>query len=112
MPRLRIAAAVLILIGLAIMGARLLPIYLDNMRLQSYVERITQNADNLTRPDDALRVAVLDKAAFLGLPVKAENVRIKRSEETVRIDVRYIVRVDFPMYTVDLHFYPGAGSRP
>jgi hypothetical protein len=112
MPRLRIAAAVLILIGLAIMGARLLPIYMDNMRLQSYVERITQDVENRTRPDDALRVAVLDKAAFLGLPVKAENVHIKRSEDTMRIDVRYIVRVDFPMYTVDLHFYPGAGSRP
>jgi hypothetical protein len=110
--RLRVAAAVLILIALAIMGARLLPIYLYNMRLQSYVERITQDAENRTRPDDQLRVAVLEKAAFLGLPVKAENVRIKRSEDTMRIDVRYIVRVDFPMYTVDLHFYPGAGSRP
>jgi hypothetical protein len=112
MSRLRIAAAVLILIGLAIMGARLLPLYLDNMRLQSYVERITQDAENRTRPDDALRVAVLEKAAVLGLPVKAENVRIKRSEDTMRIDVRYVVRVDFPLYTVDLHFYPGAGSRP
>jgi hypothetical protein len=112
MSRLRIAAAVIILIALAIMGARLLPLYLDNMRLQSYVERITQDAENRTRPDDALRVAVLEKAAFLGLPVKAENVRIKRSEDNMRIDVRYVVRVDFPMYTVDLHFYPGAGSRP
>ena len=112
MSRLRIAAAVLILIALAIMGARLLPLYLDNMRLQSYVERITQDAENRTRSDDVLRVAVLEKAAFLGLPVKAENVRIKRSDDNMRIDVRYIVRVDFPMYTVDLHFYPGAGSRP
>jgi hypothetical protein len=112
MSRLRIAAAVLILIALAIMGARLLPLYLDNMRLQSYVERITQDAENRTRSDDVLRVAVLEKAAFLGLPVKAENVRIKRSEDNMRIDVRYVVRVDFPMYTVDLHFYPGAGSRP
>ena len=111
MSRLRIAAAVLILIALAIMGARLLPLYLDNMRLQSYVERITQDVENRTRPDDALRVAVLEKAAFLGLSVKAENVRIKRSEDTMRIDVRYVVRVDFPLYTVDLHFYPGAGSR-
>jgi hypothetical protein len=111
MSRLRIAAAVLILIGLTIMGVRLLPVYMDNMRLQSYVERITQAAENRTRPDDALRVDVLEKAAFLGLPVKAENVRIKRSEDTMRIDVRYVVRVDFPMYTVDLHFYPGAGSR-
>src|SRR5438128_12195382 len=111
MRRLRVAAAVMILIGLAFFGARLLPVYLENMRLQSYVEEIAQDAENRTRPDDMLRVAVLEKAAFLGLPVKADNVHIKRSNDNVRIDVRYIVRVDFPMYTVDLHFYPGAGSR-
>jgi Domain of unknown function (DUF4845) len=111
MPRLRTAVAVLILLVLAVLGARMLPIYLDNMRLQSYVEGIAQNEEARTRPDDALRVAVLEKAAFLGLPVKAENVHILRSSETMRIDVRYIVRVDLPMYTVDLHFYPGAGSR-
>jgi Domain of unknown function (DUF4845) len=111
MNRVRIAAAVLILLILAFMGARLLPVYLENMRLQSYVEGITRDAENRTRPDDALRVAVLEKAAFLGLPVKADNVHIKRSSDSVRIDVRYIVHVDFPMYTVDLHFYPGAGSR-
>ena len=111
MHRLRIAAAALILVVLAVLGARLLPLYLDNMRLQSYVEGIAQNEEARTRPDDALRVAVLERAAFLGLPIKAENVHIKRSSDTMRIDVRYIVRVDFPMYTVDLHFYPGAGSR-
>ena len=111
MHRLRIAAAALILVVLAVLGGRLLPLYLDNMRLQSYVEGIAQNEEARTRPDDALRVAVLEKAAFLGLPIKAENVHIKRSSDTMRIDVRYIVRVDFPLYTVDLHFYPGAGSR-
>ena len=111
MFRVRIAAAVLILVVLGILGARLAPIYVENMRLQSYVAAITQDEVALTRPDEALRVAVLEKAAFLGLPVKAENVQIKRSTESMRIDVRYIVRVDFPLYTVDLHFYPGAGSR-
>ena len=111
MFRVRIAAAVLILVVLVILGARLTPIYVENMRLQRYVAAITQDEVALTRPDEALRVAVLEKAAFLGLPVKAENVQIKRSEESMRIDVRYIVRVDFPLYTVDLHFYPGAGSR-
>ena len=111
MQRLRIAAAGLILIALVVLGARLLPLYLENMRLQSYVEGIAQDASTQTRPDDVLRVAVLEKAANLGLPVKAENVHIKRLSDRVRIDVRYIVRVDFPLYTVDLHFYPGAGSR-
>lgn len=111
MHRLRIAAAVLILVVLAILGARLTPLYLENMRLQSYVASITQDEAALTRPDEALRVAVLEKAAVLGLPIKAENVHIKRSTDSMRIDVRYFVRVDFPLYTVDLHFYPGAGSR-
>src|SRR5258706_3185015 len=111
MNRLRIAAASLILVILAVLGEGLLPLYLANMRLQSYVEGITQDAENRTRPDDVLRVAVLEKAAVLGLPVKADNVHIKRSSDNVRIDVRYIVRVDFPLYTVDLHLYTGAGSR-
>ena len=111
MNRLRVAFAVVILMVLGILGARLFPLYLENMRLQSYVEGITQDAENRTRPDDFLRVAVLEKAAFLGLPVKADNVHIKRLKESVRIDVRYVVRVDFPVGGIDLHFYPGAGSR-
>jgi hypothetical protein len=41
----------------------------------------------------------------------ADNVRIQRTSDRVQIDVRYFVRVDLPLYTVDLHFYPGAGSR-
>jgi hypothetical protein len=54
---------------------------------------------------------VLSKARELDLPVKEDNVHIIRSPEGLRIDVRYFVRVTVPGYTVDLHFYPGAGSR-
>jgi len=111
MPRVRVALAVVILVALGVFAIRLLPLYLDNMRLQSYVDGVAQDAEARTRPDEALRVTVLEKAASLGLPVRADNVHIKRSNDSVRIDVRYIVRVDLPLYTVDLHFYPGAGSR-
>jgi len=111
MRRLRVTIAVLILVVAAILGVRFLPLYLDNMRLQSYVAELAQNAESRTRPDGALRVEVLEKAVSLGLPVKADNVHINRTNESVKIDVRYIVRVDLPLYTVDLHFYPGAGSR-
>src|ERR1019366_1420633 len=99
MNRLRIAAAILVLALLVFTIARLAPYYIDNMRLQSYVEGITQDADSRTRPDDMLRVAVLEKAASLGLPVTAGDVHIKRSSETLRMDVRYVVRVDFPLYS-------------
>lgn len=109
--RPRIAAAALILLILGVLGARLLPLYLRNMELQQYVDSLTRSAENQTRPEDLLRVNVLERAGRLGLPVKANNVQIRRANGGLRIDVRYFVRVDFLMYTVDLHFYPGAGSK-
>ena len=109
--RLRQAAGVAVLAVLVILGIRLIPIYLHDQELQQFVEDVTHRAATPTSSDDVVRSWVLAKAADLGLPVAADNVHIQRSAERVRIDVRYSVRVDLPLYTVDLHFYPGAGSR-
>jgi hypothetical protein len=110
-PRWRIAAAVLVLVALLGFGVMFAPIYVDNLKLQTYVEEITRRVDTPNQPDEALRQKVLNKAHELDLPVKADNVHITHSPEGLRIDVRYFVRVTVPGYTVDLHFYPGAGSR-
>lgn len=109
--RWRIAAAIAVLAALAGFGAVFLPIYLDNLRLQSYVSDMTLKGAAAQKSDDEVRRLVLAKANELDLPVKPDNVRIDRRPEGVRIGVRYFVRVDLPGYTVDLHFYPGAGSR-
>jgi hypothetical protein len=110
-PRWRIAAAVLVLVALLGFGVMFTPIYVGNLKLQTYVEEITRRVDSQNQPDEALRQNVLHKAHELDLPVKADNVHITHSPEGLRIDVRYFVRVTVPGYTVDLHFYPGAGSR-
>ena len=110
-PRWRIAAAIAVLAALLGFGIMFAPIYLGNLKLQTYVSEITRTVDNKNQPDEALRQNVLKKARELDLPVKADNVHIMRSPEGLRIDVRYFVRVTIPGYTVDLHFYPGAGSR-
>jgi hypothetical protein len=110
-PRWRIAAAVLVLVALLGFGVMFAPIYVDNLKLQTYVEEITRRVDTQNQPDEALRQNVLNKAHELDLPVKADNVHITHSADGLRIDVRYFVRVTVPGYTVDLHFYPGAGSR-
>jgi hypothetical protein len=110
-PRWRIAAALAVLAALLGFGALFAPIYLDNLKLQSFVAEITRRADSQTQTDEALRQTVLAKAVELDLPVKADNVHIDRAPDELRIAVRYFVRVNLPGYTVDLHFYPGAGSR-
>jgi hypothetical protein len=109
-PRWRLAAAVAVLAALLGFGAVFAPTYIANLRLQSYVSDLTRDASSAQQSDDALRARVVAKASALNLPVRADNVHIERAEG-LRISVRYFVRVDLPGYTVDLHFYPGAGSQ-
>ena len=109
--RWRLVAAGAVLAALAGFTAMFAPIYIHNLQLQNYVAKITLSAETQKQSDDTLLAGVLQKAAALDLPVKADNVHIIRSPEGLRIDVRYFVRVTAPGYTVDLHFYPGAGSR-
>jgi len=109
--RWRMVAAAAVLTALLAFTAMFAPIYYRNLELQNYVSGVAQRVEIQTNSDDVLRTWVLDKAHELDLPVKEDNVHVIRSKEGVRIDVRYFVRVDLPGYTVDLHFYPGAGSR-
>jgi predicted lipid carrier protein YhbT len=109
--RWRQAAGVAVLAILILLGVRLIPIYLHNQELQQFVEEVTHRAVARTSSDDVLRSWILTKAADLELPVMADNVHIEHGPEKLHIDVRYMVRVNLPLYTVDLHFYPGAGSR-
>jgi hypothetical protein len=104
-------AAAAVLTALLAFTVMFAPIYYRNLELQNYVSGVAQRVENQTNSDDVLRTWVLDKAHALDLPVKEDNVHVIRSKEGVRIDVRYFVRVDLPGYTVDLHFYPGAGSQ-
>ena len=108
--RWRIVAGCAVLLLLLFFAARLLPLYLHNYQLQQFVDETTQAVGIQTASDDLLRTRVLEKASDLGLPVTADNVLIKRSAGGMRIDVRYAVRVDLPLYTVNLHFYPGAAA--
>lgn len=110
-PRWRIALAIGILAVMVFVLASFAPIYFRNLELQNYVSDVTHSGDNQSKSDDLLRTYVLSKARQLSLPVAEDNVHIVHSPDGLRIDVRYFVRVNLPGYTVDLHFYPGAGSR-
>ena len=113
LPRWRIAAALLILGLLALVLAVCAPYYFRNLKLQSYVADVTRDVANRERSDANLRALVLQRAQQLALPIMADNVHVTREPDGAvkHIDVRYMVPIDLPWYTVKLHFYPGAGSR-
>jgi hypothetical protein len=112
LPFWRKAAGVAVLAALVFFIGMFSPIYFHNFQLRQYVENLTRSAQHTAESDDVLRTEVVEKAHELNLDaVTVDNVHVTRSDNGVRIEVRYRVPVSFPGYTVMLHFYPGAGSR-
>jgi hypothetical protein len=103
-PRWRLVAGILVLAALGLFAAVLTPIYMRNFRFHEFVSGLTHNVETRERSGDALKGMVLAKALSLSLPVTASDVQITRTGEDVRIVVRYVVKVDLPGYTVELHF--------
>jgi hypothetical protein len=81
------------------------------MELQTFVSSLTRRAAAATVPDQELRGQVVQKARELKLPVDEDNVHVNHMPDGLHIDVRYLVPINLPGYSVNLHFYPGAGSH-
>jgi hypothetical protein len=104
--RWRVAAGVgVLVVFLAVTGA-LIPPYFQNMEFQRYLDHAVER----TQSPDMLVADVVNKAAQMGLPVRAGDVHVAHTGSGLRVDLIYVIRVDLPMYTVDLHFHPAAGG--
>jgi hypothetical protein len=103
-PRWRLVAGILVLAALGFFAAILAPIYIRNFEFHQFVSGLTRNVETRDRSAPALLPIVLAKARSLSLPVSASNVQITRTGEELRIVVHYMVNVDLPGYTVELHF--------
>ena len=102
----RTIAGVGVLLLLASMVVLLVPPYYENWKLQGYIDELAGDPASAAKPPDALRANIVNKAASLGLPVHGGDVRVNTSDGALRIEVLYVVRVELPAYTVDLHFRP------
>jgi hypothetical protein len=104
-------AGVAVLLILAVIGVMLTPPYVQNWKLQRYVNGLVDDPATASQPSEVVRDEVVNRAVALGLPVHAGDVQVTRPQDGIRIDVLYIVHVDFAGYSVDLHFRPAAGGR-
>ncbi len=107
-PLWRKIAGVGVLLIMAAIGVLLIPPYVENWKLQSFLNQMAQDPATAQKTPDILRANIIDKAASLGLPVHTDDVRVTQSGDGLKIEVLYIVRIDLPVYTVDLHFRPAA----
>ncbi len=103
----RRVAGLVVIAALIGVGAMLIPPYVRNFQFQRALEDLVDQA----KTPEAAQAAAVDKAAQMGLPVRAGDVHAARAGNGVRVQIVYVVRVDLPLYTVDLHFHPSASSE-
>lgn len=109
--------ATMAILSLALLAAvvactvQILPFYLGNYELQSYLNNVAVQAAVHPSPPTVKTVQdeILIKAESLGLPVERKDIKVSISR-TVRIQVDYMVYVDLKLHTVTLHFTPSAES--
>lgn len=109
--RWRILGAVTILLVLLTAALWLAPAYVRHYRLQRAMDALIAEPGIAQRPPEVVQVAVAAKAASLGVAIRPEEVRVDMTSGQFRVEVRYIVRVDLPAYTVDLHFRAHSRAR-
>ena len=97
-PVWRIGAAVIVLAGLAFFGGFLGWAYIRNLQFERFLR------DTAPASDEVLEKTILDKGRSLGLDIAPDHLQIRHDAENGRTDVRYVVRISFALYTVDLHF--------
>ena len=85
----RIAAGLAVLLLLVLFAVKLLPFYLLNFDFQRALAEIAVRPSTATTPDDVLRAEIINRAARLGLPVRLDDIGVKRSDRRIEIEVLY-----------------------
>jgi hypothetical protein len=95
-----VGLVVLLVAGL--IAYRLIPVKVKTADLRDTVIDESKSAGR--HNDKAIRANILHKADQLELPVTTEDIKIKRSNNYIRIEVKYTVPVEFPGYTYNWDF--------
>lgn len=102
-----VVGLILLLIGVFI-AFKLIPIKVKAAELRQTVVDEAKMAG--TRGDNRIAQGILRKAEELRLPVTEDNIKINRSQNQIRVDVRYVVPVEFPGFVYKWNFHHSADN--
>jgi len=87
----------IILIAAGWIAFKMIPVKVKAADLRRTVTDSARSAGQLKDP--AIRGNILNKARALELPVTNQDIKIQRQRERIRVEVNYVVPVEFPGYT-------------
>jgi hypothetical protein len=104
---------IIILGALAFIAVKIVPIYVANYELQDAIqsESTYALAGYPKKSVDDIRGDVWKKVQDLGIPAKADDIRVTVNGGSVDIGLDYTVPIDLAVYQFTLQFHPHADNH-
>src|SRR5688572_1894928 len=93
----------LLLLAAIFVAYKMIPIKVKAAELRGEVVNEAKAAG--MHSDQRIAATIIKKANDLGLPVSADNVKIRRGNNDITVDVQYIVPVEYPGFTYQWKFH-------
>lgn len=88
-------------LGMIFIAWKVVPVKVKAAELRQVVVDEAKSAG--THKDERIRKAILHKAEELELPVESDNISIRRQANEIKVEVDYVVPIEFPGYTYEMN---------
>ncbi len=109
--RVKTVVSLAFLAALIYSGIKIIPVYVNSYQLNDFIEQQTPYWLTQRTSGDVVQKSILSKAADLGLPISADQVKVDATPGRVTVALDYVVPVNLIVYTLNLHFTPSAENR-
>ena len=106
MSRLRALLTILIVGSAIYVGSKVAPAYYTNYQFQSDLEQVAMVAAYTTKSEADIQESVAARGRDYGIPLKVDQIRVRRSGNDLSISAEYTIHFDIPIYPFDLNFNP------
>ncbi|MEW5805866.1 MAG: hypothetical protein AB1756_00675 [Acidobacteriota bacterium] len=94
----------LVIIAIAVFVAyKIVPVKVKTYEFRDTMREEARMASLRKSADETMQI-LLDKAKELGLPITRRNLVVNRTEKSITIKAKYMIRVDFKVYVYDWAF--------
>ena len=82
---------------------KMIPVRIQSAELYDFMVEQAKWAAN--QPSDGIKKAIVSRAKELDLPVEADDVRVEKGGDRIRMEAQFTVPVEFPGYTYYWDFH-------
>jgi hypothetical protein len=115
MGSLKLMLGLFIIVGGGYASLKLMPPYFENYQFQDAIKDEATHDTYSPKTEADIRETVFKLAQQDDIPVGLDGIQVQRQGSQyngmIIIQVPYVVHVDFPGYTMDLHFEAGTQNK-